>query len=137
MRATLLAAFTLTLATLAILPQADATAGPVCLPPGTLNQVCAGTLDGKPCVWFSGASPLSPICADTSIVSIQTLCVPPGTLNGMCIGTMGDAVCAWIYGGPAYHYVCIHADGTIEACSNTLFSALYGAGRHCLGDALG
>lgn len=130
------AILTLALAILATAPSVEAT-DHVCVPPGTLNQACVGRLNGELCAWGNGASPISPICLSPATSVPGTVCVPPGTLNGMCIGPSGDGgVCAWIYGGPLYHYACVHPDGRIEACSNSLFSTIYGEGFHCLGDPI-
>jgi hypothetical protein len=112
----------------------------VCIPPASLNQVCAGKYyDGRLCVWPNGASGLNPVCVPTDAISVgPPVCVPPYALNNVCVGIRSDgAACAWINGGPLYHYACVLPDGSVEACSDNLFATIYGPGWHCLGEPLG
>lgn len=110
-----------------------------CVPPGTLNQVCAGTVDGSVCVWFSGASQLDRICvpgemsATMQAIDLDPLCVPPGGFNGVCTGFVDGNRCAWYWLGANFSRVCvIGADA--EVCSNHVWGA--GQGYRCqrLGD---
>jgi hypothetical protein len=135
MRALLLAA-ALCLA-LAVLPApAAATAGPVCVPPGTLNQVCAGASNGRVCVWTNAPNPIEG-CLPEVATTAGPVCVPPGTLNQACVGVASDgSICLWGYGGPVYSFVCVSPAGRVTSCSNSLYSFLYGPGMHCLGEPL-
>ncbi|MEA3202545.1 MAG: hypothetical protein QOI63_211 [Thermoplasmata archaeon] len=130
----LLAAATLALA-LAFLPAPAAAAGAVCVPPGTLNQLCVGTVGGRLCAWTNSPNPMQACLPDVAVGG--PVCVPPGTLNQLCVGFASDgSVCAWLYGGPVYSFVCVSPTGRVTSCSNSLYSVLYGPGMHCLGEPL-
>ena len=131
MQAPLLALLALGLV-LAVAPTSvSAAPGAVCVPPGSLNQLCVGSTANGYCAW----TPTMRACAPH--VTADPVCVPPGSLNQVCVGRAANGdVCAWAGGGPVTSFVCFSTSGKVTSCSNSLYGPLYGAGWHCLGDPI-
>jgi hypothetical protein len=120
---------------LAFLPAPATASSAVCVPPGTLNQLCVGQTGHGVCAWTTGPNPIEACLPDIALGGI--VCVPPGSLNQVCVGFVGDgSLCALMGGGPTYAYLCVAPDGRVSSCSNSLYSVLYGPGDHCLGEPM-
>jgi hypothetical protein len=132
---TLLVALVLAVAAFAAVPSASAAAAPpvlpACVPPGVESfGVCAGTVNGNPCVWVWTGPSLNMVCVQRSpadvlvcdnggcqsvrdtvgsmIAQPDPVCVPPGVESfGVCVGLVDGDVCAWIWFGPSFRIVCL------------------------------
>jgi hypothetical protein len=144
---TLLAAALLAVAALAAAPPAsaaEATALPVCVPPGVGSlAVCAGSIGGDPCVWAWVGLSYRSVCVDdegrdlvvcsnsscqsvrdvlaTLIAQPDPVCVPPGVESfGVCAGLVDGDLCAWVWLGPSSTGLCLDDEGPdILLCDNS------------------
>lgn len=123
---TLLVAVLLAVAAFAAVPSASAAAQPlpVCVPPGVGSlAVCAGTVNGDPCVWAWVGLSYHSVCVDDEgrdlivcdnshcvsaretagslIAQPDPVCVPPGVESfGVCAGFVNNDLCVWAWVGP-------------------------------------